>query len=175
VSRPKQYLLFTVIAVLAGVMGYGGYAWHTAGAPDPAAVLRLQLPALDGTVHSPAEWRGRIVIVNFWATWCAPCRDEIPHFIKLQAQHAGQVQFVGIAIDDAAKSKAYADELGMNYPVLVGGVSALDTMRSAGNRAGVLPYTLIYDRDGGLLDSRIGAYTHETLAAVLALALPTAR
>ena len=121
-----------------------------------------------GTHQQVGQWQGKVVVVNFWATWCAPCREEIPLFIKLQKQYAERgVQFVGIAIDDATKVKLFAAELGMNFPVLVAGANAIDLTRKLGNRAAVLPFTLVVSRGGKVVASEIGTAHNAKLQALL--------
>jgi thiol-disulfide isomerase/thioredoxin len=127
-----------------------------------------RLPDLGGTPQALTQWRGKVVVLNFWATWCAPCREEIPLFVKLQNQYGAQgLQFVGVAIDQPEKVKPYAAELGMNFPILIGGVEAIDLTRTLGNRASVLPFTVIVGRDGRIVASEIGVMHRAKLEPVL--------
>ena len=116
-----------------------------------------------------------MLIVNFWATWCVPCREEMPEFVKLQRELGAQgVQFVGIAIDDAAKVRDFAAELGLNYPALIGGYGAIELSRTLGNRVGALPYTLILDRDGNVRRTQLGPIKTADLRDILHQLLPIA-
>lgn len=109
-----------------------------------------------GQAHSASEWTGKVLVVNFWATWCPPCRKEIPMFIELQKAYGEQgLQFIGIAIDEADAVREYIDKTGINYPVLVGDQDAIDTARAYGNLIGALPYTAITDRQRQIV------YTHQ--------------
>ena len=93
-------------------------------------------PAMNGP-------RGRVLVVNFWATWCAPCREEIPGFVRLQERYGPRgLQFVGIAFDQPDKVAEFGREFRVNYPLLLGGLDTMELLRDAGNRAGVLPYGL---------------------------------
>jgi Peroxiredoxin len=113
------------------------------GAPRPD----FNLQGMDGKRHGPEEWSGKIVILNFWASWCPPCLEEIPGFIRLQDRYAGQgVQFVGIALQQADEVREFVRSKGMNYPVLVGVTEVIRVAEDYGNRIGVLPYTVIIDR-----------------------------
>jgi thiol-disulfide isomerase/thioredoxin len=171
ISR-REWFATGAVAVAAGVAGYALNAWRTA--PDPAgeagrnALLRLQLPDLDGRPQTIGDWRGKVVVVNFWATWCGPCRDEIPLFVKLQSQYGARgLQFIGIAIDQPDKVRPFAAEFGMNFPILIGGAETIELSRQLGNRAGVLPFTVVLGRDGGVAASAVGAAKPEKLEPLL--------
>lgn len=131
-------------------------------------MLAAQLPGLDGKRQSMTQWRGRVLVVNFWATWCAPCREEIPTFIKLQDQYRERgVVFVGIAVDQKDKVDSYAREFGINYPVLIGGLESMELAHQVGDTKSVLPFTLVLDRNGRAVSSEIGAIKSERLEATL--------
>lgn len=173
-KRLRQTLLLTAFAALFAGAGYLVYQWRAGGdsRADPVAtgqmVLAAKLLGLDGKPQPLEQWRGKVLIVNFWATWCAPCREEIPNFIKLQDRYGRQgAQFVGIAIDTAERVAPYASEIGINYPVLVGGLETMDFARQAGDRAGVLPFTLVIDRRGKVVASTVGVLKPEKLESLL--------
>jgi len=130
--------------------------------------MLASLPDPDGKPHAMAQWRGKVLVINFWATWCAPCREEIPALMNVQHKLASKgVQFVGIAVDNAAKVREYADELRIDYALLIGSVETLSWSRDLGNRAGVLPFTLVLDRSGKLAYAHAGAVTEDLLGKVL--------
>lgn len=139
---------------LTGVFAYRHLPPPAAGTQALEQVQLVQvwdsvLPDLDGNRQAIRQWQGKVLIVNFWAPWCPPCRDEIPGFIRLQGTYGPQgLQFVGVALDDPDKVRAFAEETGMNYPVLLGELEAAALSRAAGNRLGGLPYTLVLDRQG---------------------------
>ena len=109
------------------------------------------------------------MVVNFWATWCTPCREEMPGFVKLQSRWQGRgVQFVGLAQDDAAKVAAFGRELGINYPLWLGGAEVMSLSRRLGNRLGVLPHTVLLDGQGRVIESRIGIFQESVLDSRLA-------
>jgi thiol-disulfide isomerase/thioredoxin len=173
-TRLRQALLLTAFAALFGGAGYLVYQWRAGGdaRSDPVAtgqmVLAARLLGLDGKPQPLEQWRGKVLIVNFWATWCAPCREEIPGFIKFQDRYGARgAQFVGIAIDTAERVAPYAREIGINYPVLVGGLETMDFARQAGNRASVLPFTLVIDRNGHVAATTVGILRPEKLENLL--------
>jgi thiol-disulfide isomerase/thioredoxin len=128
------------------------------------ALLAAELPDLQGQKQRMDQWRGKVIIVNFWATWCAPCREEIPELIRAQEQLGPRgVQVVGIAIDQVDKVKAYAEEMRISYPVLVGELEVMDLARVAGNALGGLPYTVVLDRQGEIARTELGGVTQAKL------------
>ena len=174
-KRAREWAL---VALVAGAAAAGGYAFNTwRTAPDPAAssrpqahaaLLSARFPDLQGAPQALDQWRGRVVVVNFWATWCAPCREEIPMFVRLQDAHRNRgLQFVGIAIDQPAAVRPFAAELHMNFPVLIGGMDAIEITRGLGNRAGVLPYTVVIDRQGRIAALEAGAAKESKLVPLL--------
>ncbi len=121
-----------------------------------------------GSPQSLGRYQGRIVVLNFWATWCAPCREEMPAFQRLQARFGGRgVQFVGLANDDPAKVTRFASDLGIAYPLWLGGAEVDELARRLGEKQGVLPFTVIIDRTGNVVAQKVGAYSEAELAARL--------
>ena len=125
---------------------------------DAAALLSLSLPDTSGRQQSLAQWRGKVVVVNFWATWCAPCREEMPEFVKIQRELGPKgLQFVGIAIDQAEKVEQFANELDLNYPALIGGYAAVELSKTLGNPLSALPFTIVISRKGTVARTQLGA------------------
>ncbi len=109
----------------------------------------FSLPDINGRSRSVSEWEGKVLAVNFWATWCPPCLHEIPAFVLLQSRYEAKgLQFVGIALHKAEEVKQFVMDNHMNYPVLTGELEVIKLARALGNRSGALPYTVIIDRDG---------------------------
>ena len=127
------------------------------------------LPDLDGRSRRPEEWEGKVLVVNFWATWCVPCREEIPLLIDLERRRPG-VRVVGIAIDRAEAVRAFVEELGIGYPVLLDDPAG-STMRNYGNRFGALPFTVIAGRNGVVEYVRLGELEADELDSVAAALL----
>ena len=176
-SRVQRWALYGFVAVVAAAAGIGLQVWRGTAKPVPAAptaanpaeaILALKLPDPGGKIHAVEQWRGKVLVVNFWATWCAPCREEIPMFVKMQDKYRERgVQFVGIAIDDAEKSAQFAREFGINYPVLIGGFDVVDKSRDAGTDKRGLPFTLVFDRGGAIQNAELGGVKQEKLEPVL--------
>lgn len=123
----------------------------------PAYAPAFSLKGVDDKVRSSQEWQGKVVMVNFWASWCPPCVREIPAFIRLQRTYAEQgLVIVGIALDNKQNIVDFIDPMDINYPVLLAEKEGIALARSYGNRLGVLPYTVIIDRQGRIV------YTHRS-------------
>ena len=169
----RQNWLVAGVAALALTTGLGVATWlRQPGPAQPGAaetLLTTPLPDLQNRPQILAQHQGKILIVNFWATWCPPCREEIPVFIDAQAKFGTKgLQFVGVALDDARQVGEFAREFGINYPVLIGGISESEALRKLGNPGGGLPYTLIYDRDGKLREKIIGGLDQARLERLIA-------
>lgn len=124
---------------------------------DVEGLFVARMPDLVGNQTSLAQWRGKVLVVNFWATWCTPCREEIPDFIRLQREFGDKgVQFVGIAVDQADKVTLFSNEFQINYPLLIGNYGALDLAKRVGNRISALPFTVVLDRNGRLVHRQLG-------------------
>lgn len=172
----RRALLMAGVGGAAAAAGYFANAWRI-GALGPAvkegdvaaAILGSTLQTLDGAPQPLATWRGRILVINYWATWCAPCREEIPLFVRLQQEYAAKnVQFIGIAIDQVDKVRDFAKEFKVDYPLLIAGLGAVELSRKAGNKAGVLPYTLVLDASGKIAASLVGGISEARMRAELA-------
>ena len=138
------------------------------GAVSVAAVWDGRLPDLSGKPQAVRQWQGKVLVLNFWAPWCPPCRKEIPDFIRLQERHGGAgLQFVGVALDEADRVSAFADETGINYPVLLGGGDGANLSMAAGNHFGGLPYTVVFDRRGNPVATLTGGVTEARLEALV--------
>lgn len=166
------FLVAGATALGAGVyLGQGGRqgADGAAVGPEATTLLALSLPDMEGKEMPLAQWRGRLLIVNFWATWCGPCREEMPEFIRFQTEFGAKgLQFVGIAVDEAPKVRQFADDIGLNYPALIGGYGAMELSRSLGNRVTALPFTVVVSRDGRIAHTQLGVLKSDQLRKIIA-------
>ena len=173
-------LLYMVVAALAVTAGFFLQGKLTSSDPEPATIdvpvinkgakiiLAATLPDLQNKKQSISQWRGKVLVVNFWATWCEPCRREIPEFIELQDKFRDQgLIFIGVALDQKIKVIRYSKEIGINYPVLLGGIESMKLAEAAGNRHAVLPFTVIFDRDGKIASTHIGRIARDKLEPIL--------
>jgi len=151
------YVIAALLALALGVFAFRHLPAPAPGSRDSGPLLAVSLPDVDGHPQSLAQWRGRLLVVNFWATWCAPCREEMPMFVAAQAAHGAKgLQFVGIAVDDAVKVRQFAKEIGLNYPALIGGYGAMELSKTLGNSVMALPFTIVIDPQGGVVLTQLG-------------------
>ena len=152
--RLRNRLAIGAAAILALAAGISVALYDRAPA-DATALLALSLPDPAGHPQPLAQWQGKVLVVNFWATWCAPCREEMPDLVRAQKEYGAKgLQIVGIAADNADKVQQFAKEIELNYPALIGGYAAIDLSKDLGNNLVALPFTLVLDRQGKV------AYTH---------------
>ena len=174
----------TVLAIaLAAVSMAGGYGIYHLTAPKKQATVATKpqakpvvtstsaigqkridftLPDTEGKMRKFKEWDGKVVLLNFWATWCPPCRREMPAFIQLKDKYGKQgFQVVGVAIDRKDPVIDFTDGIGVNYPILFGQDAAMEITSNYGNRFGQLPYSVLIDRKGMIRFIRRGELTYK--------------
>ena len=160
-------LIFGValLALMAGALFYAARIPVQVEAPPPPQPAQLDvalrpafsLPDLEGTPREFAEWDGKHRLLNFWATWCAPCRREIPLLKAFQDQHgADGFQVLGIAVDFPEQVTSYAAETEFNYPILIGQQEAMAVAESSGIEFIGMPFTMFVAKDGEYIGAYIG-------------------
>jgi len=157
----RNPLALVVVAVVAAAMLYFGFHMARRSGPAPPRITKsapapdFTLQSLDGKSMRLSDLRGKAVLLNFWATWCSPCKIEMPWFIELQKQYGAQgLQIVGVAMDDSSKEDIakFAKDMGVNYPVLLG----KEEVGDAYGGVPALPETFFISRDGKIVDKIIG-------------------
>jgi peroxiredoxin len=171
--RLTTLLAFVAAAIVALAVGiYAGMDRRDGATASAATLFALTLPDSHGQQQPFAQWQGKVLVVNFWATWCAPCREEMPQFMRAQAEFGSRgLQFVGIAADEPGKVRQFVDEMGLNYPALIGGYGAMELSKTFGNKLMALPFTLVIDREGRVIHTQLGRLSDEKLRALAAKAL----
>lgn len=165
----RNVLIVAVLALASAVAGFAAYRLLDDGStligqPAPALVLR----DLDGRSHALEALRGRWVLLNFWASWCAPCMNELPLLVDAQRRYADRgLQILGPALDDAESTAPVVARFGINYPVMADFVAADTAMQALGNRHGALPYSVLIDPQGRIDEIMLGAFTHDELESLL--------
>ena len=186
----SQRILLVSVAIFSAIAGSLIYRYYSQPkAPtleEVRAELEQEAPNMVGLQrpdyrlgNSQGEWvsakdfDGQVVLVNFWATWCVPCRKEMPMLLALHQEFAASgLQVVGIALDEVDQARQFAAELGIAFPILVGSVDVMQVVRDYGNIAGVLPYSVLLDRDGIIRWTYLGELEEPELREELAKLLP---
>jgi thiol-disulfide isomerase/thioredoxin len=184
----RTHLWIVLLAVVGALAGLAAGAWlrpvpthpsmmHQA-ADRPSVVGQappeVALPDVDGNTRSLAAWKGKLIVVNFWATWCGPCREEMPLLDATQKRLADRgIQVIGIAEDGLAVTRAFLTDHPMGYPILVDDPektagNGQDLSFKFGNTQNVLPYSVLIGRDGRILAQRFGNFTQSSLDRWLA-------
>ena len=151
-------IAISLIAVAAGALVALRFEAGSEKNPVQAAPLFTHsFNDANGQLQPMNQWQGQLLIVNFWATWCAPCVEEMPDLQKVQAEYAGRgVTTVGLAIDNPSAVKRFRDEHNVGLPLLVASAAGTELMRQLGNASGALPYTVLVDRGGSVVQSKLG-------------------
>ncbi len=169
-NRANYFAIIVVVLVVSSAMGFWLFNW-LAPVPEvedhwndvltvPEVRPDFVLDDIDGKPRSITEWDGKAVLVNFWASWCAPCREEIPILADMQTTYGPSgLQIIGITVDvseDYALAKEMAAELGANYPLLVGELATIDVAARYGADLYGLPWTVLVAKDGRILKHHVG-------------------
>ena len=176
-------ILFVAIALGGLVLGFMmSPKQATVPAPASAPIVEVshssnllgtrrpdfKLGSQTGAFVTAEDFSGKTVLFNFWATWCAPCVEEMPMLVELQSQYGDEgLQVVGIALDDVQKVRDFVEAFGITYPILVGSADVMETNQRYGNLSGALPYSVLVDAEGIIRWQYSGALQHDELVNVL--------
>lgn len=189
VSRRKAWIGMGAVAVAMGMLMMIPEPGYDPNAPPPAAdgqashdeeggafavgsdaPLNYTLKDINGADVHLAAFEGKVILINFWATWCGPCKIEIPHLIELQEQYKDDLVILGVSVDDTAeKMKPYADQMKINYPLLVG-LGREDMQEAYGPLWGI-PVSVFIDREGKIHKRHSGIATKEQFEREIIAAL----
>lgn len=164
----RNIFLFGSMAIAFALIGaYFSFQRLKPTVPQQSAATFLftqTLPDTHGTPQILSQWKGKILLVNFWATWCPPCVEEMPELVALQKEMgARNVQIIGIGIDSAANITEFSIKHKIDYPLYIAGMNGTELSKRFGNQAGVLPYTVLIDADGQTKKTYLGRLKMEQL------------
>jgi len=173
----RSIIFIAAAALIAAAAGFGFYRYVHQGSVAVASEPLppgLQLNGLDGHPHSLDEWHGKLLLVNFWATWCTPCLHEIPDLVKLEQRYGPRgFQIIGPAVDDPESVRSMIGQLGIDYPVMVGMPDDLiGLMETLGNKPGGLPFSILVNPEGMVFRRQLGEFGQGELAALIEQHLP---
>ena len=145
-------------------------------AASVGAVYTAKFPDLQGNSQTLGQWDRKLLVLNFWATWCGPCKEEIPILAKLQAKFSERgLQIVGIAADSSANVANFAQSTSINYPLLMDEAGALQLSKRLGNRLGLLPHTVMLSPGGDIIYTKLGTISEVELDRIIFQNAPNKR
>lgn len=157
----KNFILFGGVAALFALAG--AFISHKQTEPQPAAssavsnLLSQSMSDSQGKQQNLGQWKNKPLLINFWATWCTPCVDEMPELSALQTELGAQkIQIIGIGIDSPSNISEFASKYQIQYPLYVAGMSGSELSRQLGNQAGGLPFTVLIGSDGQIRRTYLG-------------------
>lgn len=177
--RRLRILFFLPAALLSAGTTLAGPPPGSSNVPSQSAAVSASAPqsfdgerkgrsfllrGLDGQAHSLQDWKGKVIVLNFWATWCSPCLSEIRDFVAYQEKYKAQgLQIIGVGLDEERKLRNVQRTLEINFPILIADpVKDNALMRSWGNSGGIVPYSVVIGRDGRVARTHLGLITSET-------------
>jgi peroxiredoxin len=174
-SPSTRKAVLIVVLALAGALGglWTSHVWRTSTQEIATPAPAVNLIALDGKTVTLEQYRGKLLLVNFWATWCAPCLKEMPLLVNAQKQYGARgLQIIGPAMDEAKDVTAMATKLGVNYPVMADFASAEAAMATLGNKQGALPFSVLIDANGMIVKTVLGGFHEDDLKSLIEAHLP---
>ena len=164
----RRHLWWAALAAGAAGVGVGAWRWRVSPAQDGAesAFWASTWQGLDGQPLAMKAFRGQPLLLNFWATWCPPCVEELPLLNRFYAEHRGRGwQVLGLAIDQAPAVQRFLARMPLDFPNVVAGLGGSDLGRQLGNAGGGLPFTVVFDRQGRVAQRKLGQVKPEDLSA----------
>ena len=159
-TRPSTAWVIVGVALVALAAGLtvALRQFSAGGSGASAEAFFVQtFPDLDGRPDAMSRWKGGLVVVNFWATWCPPCVEEMPDLQRVHDDYLGRgVTVVGLGIDAPSALRRFREQHGLTMPLYAAGAAGSDVGRALGNGSGALPYTVLIDRDGRIVHARLG-------------------
>jgi thiol-disulfide isomerase/thioredoxin len=172
----RQWLIIVIISLLALLGGTLTSQWISktglASEPSIKAFFANVWQSPDGKPVNSGEWQGKVLVVNFWASWCPPCVEEMPTLDLLQQEFLQQnVVFVGIGIDSPSNIREVLKSTPVSYPIVIGGMEGSSLSKQMGNTQGALPYTVIISAKGKSIYTKLGKISEEELRKAIKSAL----
>ena len=172
----RQWIMIGGISLLALLAGVFSSQWisQTGLASDPSIKAFFANPwqTLDGKPSNSENWRGKVLVVNFWASWCPPCVEEMPALDKMAQEYASKnVLIVGIGIDSPSNIREFLQKTPVSYPIVIGGLEGSNLSKQMGNTQGALPYTVVINAKGKSIYTKLGKISEEELKKAINSAL----
>lgn len=161
-------LIVAIVALIGGLSTRGLLSAPTRQANNQTALPEFSLSDPSGKQHSVKEWQGKVLVINFWATWCPPCLKEMPEFTALQSQYTDKgLQFIGIALDETESVKEFIAGHKINYPILMGDDQGTQLAHQLGNVVDTVPFTVIVNKQGHIVERHMGELSGDELLKIV--------
>jgi len=172
----RQWIMIGGISLLALLAGVFSSQWisQTGLASDPSIKAFFANPwqTPDGKPANSENWRGKVLVVNFWASWCPPCVEEMPALDRIAQEYASKnVLIVGIGIDSPSNIREFLQKTPVSYPIVLGGLEGSNLSKQMGNTQGALPYTVVINSKGKSIYTKLGKISEEELKKAINSAL----
>jgi len=172
----RQWIMIGGISLLALLAGVFSSQWisQTGLASDPSIKAFFANPwqTPDGKPANSQNWRGKLLVLNFWASWCPPCVEEMPALDRIAQEYASKnVLIVGIGIDSPSKIREFLQKTPVSYPIVLGGLEGSNLSKQMGNTQGALPYTVVINSKGKSIYTKLGKISEEELKKAINSAL----
>jgi len=172
----RQWIIISGISLLALLAGVFSSHWisQTGLASDPSikAFFANSWQTPDGKPANLENWRNKVLVVNFWASWCPPCVEEMPALDKIAQEYVGKnVLIVGIGIDSPSNIREFLQKTPISYPIVIGGLEGSNLAKQMGNTQGALPYTVIINPQGKSIYTKLGKISEDELKKAINSAL----
>jgi len=172
----RQWIMIGGISLLALLAGVFSSQWisQTGLASDPSIKAFFANPwqTPDGKPANSENWRGKVLVLNFWASWCPPCVEEMPALDRIAQEYASKnVLIVGIGIDSPSNIREFLQKTPVSYPIVLGGLEGSNLSKQMGNTQGALPYTVVINSKGKSIYTKLGKISEEELKKAINSAL----
>ena len=164
----RQWIVIAGVSVLALLTGVFTSQWISqsglASEPSIKAFFANSWQTPDGKPADTQDWRGKVLVVNFWASWCPPCVEEMPTLDKVAQEYSAKnVLIVGIGIDSPSNIREFLQKTPVSYPIVIGGLEGSNLSKQMGNAQGALPYTVVINPKGKSIYTKLGKITEDEL------------
>ncbi|QKM65623.1 TlpA family protein disulfide reductase [Polynucleobacter tropicus] len=172
----RQWIVIAGVSILALLTGIFTSQWVSqsglASEPSIKAFFANPWQTPDGKAADIENWRGKVLVVNFWASWCPPCVEEMPTLDQISKEYAAKnVLFVGIGIDSPSNVREFLEKTPVSYPIVIGGLEGSNLAKQMGNSQGALPYTVIINPSGKSTFTKLGKISEDELKKAINNAL----